>query len=995
MQIQRTTPISIVTPIAILCAIAFSADVGLASAPESEVTKAPEWISLSKTAKAREPIYLRRSFTLDANPRSARLTVACDQSVAVFVNGGHIVQHDHWQLPLTEDITSKLSAGENVVALRCNSTTGSAALLARLAIETVDGAKQTIQSDTSWFATAEPKGNWRLVEYDTRDWRNAVSLGGYGAQPWGEVPLDNAAVATDADAIMVLEGFHVERLYSVPKSVQGSWVGMTPDESGRLITSDQYGGLFRITPGDNAAATKVEKLDIEIGQAQGLLWTRGSLYVVVNDAAARDSGLYRLRDTDGDDQFDEVKLLKRLDGAGEHGPHGIVLGADGKLYIVAGNQTKIPAGCEPTSPHRNWAEDLLLPRNPDGRGHSTGALAPGGWIARTDRDGSQWELFCAGLRNAYDLAFNQQGELFTFDSDMEWDTGTPWYRPTRVNHCVSAGEFGWRYGTGKWPAHYPDSVGAVVDIGMGSPTGIVFGTGAKFPARYQRALFINDWTFGKIYAVHMEPKGSSYTATFETFLEGRPLPVTDVVINRDGAMYFTMGGRRTQSGLYRVTYTGRESTAKTGPVPDAAAARARQRRRQLESFHGRRDPNALDVAWSQLNSSDRRLRYAARIAIEHQAPARWRERALAEQRTNARIQALLALARVGGKESQATVIDRLNQLPLSRMTEEQLLDSLRVYSLAFIRLGGQTPTLAERVIARVDSLYPHPSELVNRELCRLLVYLESPGVIERTVQLLKAAQTQQDQLFYIFVLRNLRSGWTAEQRRAYFSWLNLAESRYLGGASFRRFVQQIRTDAVLTLSEEQKRELKDVIEGRRQVEAVTLETTRQFVHNWQISDLQPLLAGVDRGRSFEKGRAAYKAAQCYKCHRFQGEGGDTGPDITGVGSRFSPLYLLESLIVPSKAVSDQYRNSIVHTDNGKLIIGRVVSQDSKRLMIRTDPFARQLTEVSVDSIEQHLPSKVSEMPQGLVNVLTQDEILDLIAYMRSAGKPQDRAFQSE
>ena len=94
-------------------------------------------------------------------------------------------------------------------------------------------------------------------------------------------------------------------------------------------------------------------------------------------------------------------------------------------------------------------------------------MAPGGWIVRTDQDGKNWELLCAGLRNTYDIAFNTDGELFTFDSDMEWDTGTPWYRPTRVNHLVRGGEYGWRNGTGKWPEYSPDSLGAVVEYRPG------------------------------------------------------------------------------------------------------------------------------------------------------------------------------------------------------------------------------------------------------------------------------------------------------------------------------------------------------------------------------------------------------------------------------------------------------------------------------------------------------------------------------------------------
>ena len=215
------------------------------------------------------------------------------------------------------------------------------------------------------------------------------------------------------------------------------------------------------------------------------------------------------------------------------------------------------------------------------------SLAPQGWIARTDPDGKEWELIASGMRNPFDIAFNRDGELFTYDADMEWDIGEPWYRPTRVNHVISGAEFGFRNGSAKWPAYYIDSFGAVVDIGPGSPTGITFGYGAKFPEKYRDALFISDWSFGKLRAVHLKPEGASYTAEVEEFVSGQPLPVTDVVINpSDGAMYLAVGGRGTQSALYRVTYTGGDVDSVSNADPEAQAQR--ELRRKLESYHGHR-----------------------------------------------------------------------------------------------------------------------------------------------------------------------------------------------------------------------------------------------------------------------------------------------------------------------------------------------------------------------------------------------------------------------
>jgi len=202
-------------------------------------------------------------------------------------------------------------------------------------------------------------------------------------------------------------------------------------------------------------------------------------------------GLYRCEDPKGDGGFEKVELLREWrGGAGEHGAHAIVLGPDKKLYVVCGNFVDVPTDLAPTSPHRNYGDDLALKRAEDGNGFGAGRMPPGGYIARLDLDGKNVELYSAGQRNTYDIGFNADGELFGFDSDMEWDWGTPWYRPIHVFHSVRGGDQGFREGTAKWPEHYPDSLPQSTTIGIGCPTGVTFGTGAKFPTKYQKALFI-------------------------------------------------------------------------------------------------------------------------------------------------------------------------------------------------------------------------------------------------------------------------------------------------------------------------------------------------------------------------------------------------------------------------------------------------------------------------------------------------------------------------
>jgi glucose/arabinose dehydrogenase len=401
--------------------------------------------------------------------------------------------------------------------------------------------------------------------------------------------------ATPIENIIAPDGFKVELLYSVQGDKKGSWVNLGIDGKNRIIASDQYGGLYRFQPpaaGETLKDFDIENVPAKIRAVNGMLWAFDSLYVGVNDYENSDnSGLYRITDSNGDDQLDHVELIRHIPSRRDHGVHAVKLSPDGNsIFLICGNNS------EPTEVDRenisNFGEDHLLPRMPDGRGHNRSRLAPAGMIYKISPDGEHWERYSMGYRNIFDADFNADGELFTYDADMEYDFNTPWYRPTRVNHVVSGSDYGWRNGTGKFAEWYADSVPAAVNIGPGSPTGVTFGYGAKFPARYQNAFFIMDWSWGKLYSVFLEPQGSSYTGHKEDFISGVPLPLTDMVIYPyDGAMYFAIGGRKVQSGLYRVTYVGDEDTSPA--VKKSGGQKARDVRIVLEQFHGKQDDRAV------------------------------------------------------------------------------------------------------------------------------------------------------------------------------------------------------------------------------------------------------------------------------------------------------------------------------------------------------------------------------------------------------------------
>jgi putative heme-binding domain-containing protein len=1024
--------------------------------------------------KPEEVRFFRKVFHVETLPTKAVLSVAADDDAMVFLNGKQVARPRDFDKPAYEDVTESVRKGDNVLAIRGHNTIGDqAGIVAILELKYRKGS-QFVVTDTNWVSWPKDVKGWRTPEFDDSAWTKVESRGKLGDQPWGETFKPRKA--TPAESLSVVPGFKVELIRSADIG-EGSWICMTADQFGRLIISPQSDSqpLLRITVSRSGQVRKVEKIPAPVHQAMGLLYAHNSLYV--NGHGPKGTGLYRLIDENHNDRFEpnEVHFLKKFEGEGEHGPHAVMRGPDGKIYIMNGNHTKLPKGILPDSPHKNYKEDFLLSRQWDPGGHAVGILAPGGYIVRADPEGRKWELLLAGFRNCYDFAFSPGGEIFTFDSDMEWDWGTPWYRPTRIIHAVDGGEYGWRSGSGKWPEYYPDSLPPVFNIGVGSPTGVKFGTKSNFPEAYRSALFAFDWSYGRIFAVHLKPHGSTYDADVEVFLKGKPLNLTTLCFGKGGAMYFITGGRGTQSGLYRVSYVGRGSSPSTVaqasppassedvspeigavgqflgrpagetpakpaggdacPTSPEACAKARALRHQLEALHGKKDPRAIDFAWPHLDSEDRFIRYAARIAIEWQDVDLWKKRALVETNVNAGLTALMALARCGGKETQRDLLMALKQFPLDSLSVTQKLAKLRIIEVSFIRQGKPDEDLAKLATEKLNHIYPSDNELLNRELSQLLIYLEAPDVVTKTLALLDKAKTQEEQAHYIFYLRKLKSGWTLEQRKHYFEWFHFAveasqgevtypqgspylvwanqqkaaerhppellrwfkeaDREYGDGASYPKYLTAIRKEAIAALSEEDRVALGSLVADEPALAFYKLIKPRSFVREWSMADLESSLDQTAHGRDFQNGKAAFNDAQCILCHRMANQGGSVGPELTGAASKYSGRDILESILQPSKVISEQYQNTTILKKDGESTTGRIVDEDDKKVVVQTNPLGSDREEIPKSEIAERHASKVSPMPEGLANQLTKEEILDLLAYIQTGGKEKALNFKKE
>jgi putative heme-binding domain-containing protein len=163
---------------------------------------------------------------------------------------------------------------------------------------------------------------------------------------------------------------------------------------------------------------------------------------------------------------------------------------------------------------------------------------------------------------------------------------------------------------------------------------------------------------------------------------------------------------------------------------------------------------------------------------------------------------------------------------------------------------------------------------------------------------------------------------------------------------------------------------------------------------WTVAEALSLVEGGLKKRNFENGKRSFQAARCIACHRFDGEGGDQAPDLTGVASRFGVRDLLEAILEPSKVVSDQYQATVIRTKDGSVIAGRVIGEKDGKLQIVPDLlYPDKVVEVDKSKIEGSKPSELSPMPEKLASPLNPDELLDLLAYLLAAGDAKHRIFR--
>ncbi len=909
--------------------------------------------------------------------RSAKFTVVADfGEVDIRLNHSTIGVLHAYQQSKTFDLTPALQKQANRLLIKTKNLDGPSAFAGTLRIERADGSMRTFSTDESW-STARSYG-----PVDRRFWDFSGQLEAVDAfenyEQWREAK--GVQQSTAASAFTLLPGFEIDLIRSAGKN-EDSWISMDFDPQGRLIIAREKSGLIRLTL-KNGKATKIEVINEDLPEIRGVLFAHGSLYVNSNshnlrkNPRDRTGGLFRLRDTNGDGHFDEVTLLGERTATGGHGRNDITLGPDGKIYLIAGDSVATPktfTDLTPRIPHFLPGDDL-----------------PQGHVIRTDKDGKEWELVCKGLRNPYGIHFNPDGEMFTFDADAEHDMGAPWYRPTHLRQLVEGADYGWRRVTGRWPPYYADHADqppTTLRIGKSSPTAVKFGTKSNFPRQWQEALYILDWTYGRILAIHMTPRGAGYQGRTERFLQGKPANVTDLDFGPDGAMYFVTGGRGTQSGLYRVRFTGKRA-------PSSESTKQMQRRTRFgKNNRNLRRHVLLDSSLAQatLGHTDPWVRYAARTSVEKSARLDVAGSKSTATDEAAELTYLTAVSRLAAIPLLIPVPENLNRLDWNALNDEQRLELIRILEIYQLRKGEKPAIeISLNVLQKkLAGAYPTGHREVDLALCSVLAGMNSYGYVAKTLDLISTTENQKDLIHYLFHLRNQKTGWTDELRKRYFLAFRRTKD-FRGGAGLPKFLKQIQTDAIASLPTTDRKAYQVLLEQPDQLKELlaTVSQNRKFVREWNLTDFGDEL--VNHQPNLKRGKEMYTAASCILCHQLGTTGRVLGPDLTSVSARFSRRDLMESIINPSKVISEKYRSVTVTTQEGEEYTGRVVMAGDYRkavLRISTNPLnPKAVVELGKSSIVKRRFSSVSSMPEGLLNSLTKPEILDLLAYIETGGK---------
>jgi putative heme-binding domain-containing protein len=178
-------------------------------------------------------------------------------------------------------------------------------------------------------------------------------------------------------------------------------------------------------------------------------------------------------------------------------------------------------------------------------------------------------------------------------------------------------------------------------------------------------------------------------------------------------------------------------------------------------------------------------------------------------------------------------------------------------------------------------------------------------------------------------------------------------------------------------------------------EPTEIGEVRPFVRDWKFEELSEQVANM-KSRSFSNGKKLFTTVACFACHQMKDVGGRVGPDMAKLEAKKDRLHVLKSIIDPSKEIDKKFQGWVVVTDAGKQFTGMKVAEDDKSVTLMPNPLGIENCEpivITKDEIDIIQPSPISLMPAKLLNTMSLEEVLDLVAYIDAKGNPDHAVFK--
>ncbi len=853
----------------------------------------------------------------------------------------------------------------------------------------------------------------------------------FGAPPGGGTaggnntkPIDEA---TFRESVRVPAEFEATLFATPPKVSYPVAIACEPtgavyvavDEQGSLGRTPGGGRILRCVDSNNDGKVDDVTIFAKVEHPRGVTYRDGKVWVM------HPPELSVFQDNDGDGVADSHEVLvtglttdQIANRGGDHTTNCVRMGIDGWLYIGVGDY------------------GIKEAEGTDGRK----IVLRGGGIVRVRPDGTELEVYCAGLRNPFDLAIDPFLNIFTRDNTND---GAGW--DTRVSLLKQSALYGYTQLFANFTEEIMPTLGT---FGNSGGTGGLFIQDPRWPAAYRNTLFTGDWGRSEVYRHDLKPNGPTFDLKQEVFIS---IPrATGMDIDGNGRLYVASwrGGEAAVFVGPNIGFVARVTPKDLAvtPFPDLKRASHAELVQLLAS------PNSVTRhhAQGEILARGRKPETTQRVVVLASD---------AKASLESRVAAIFTLKQLDGADSHPALLKLANTsgirefvlraltdrkadgkgLPLKPFVDALGDDSPRVRAQTLISLGRlENPAAAKAILPmtmrepgsvmpteRPLQNQPDPGRVMPHLAVRALVALNAVDVCLEALDgpyadgALWTLRSMHDRKGVEGLIKHLGSARTPELRQGILTALirlHNREADYEGswwgirpdntGPYYDRVpwemtdrIATVVTTAILDSDPETATALKKEL-SRHSVALVGVPNTVEVAS--QEKEVQLVVPKADPANPNQLGNLGFEAASaralaargdakkgeelfqsqsCVACHTTADGQIPKGPHLFEIGKRYKPAELVESILKPSAKLAQGYETWSFLTNDGLTLQGFVVSERADATVIRQSDGVRR--EIKKADVEERVVQKISAMPEGVVANLTPEQLADLLAYLQS------------